>query len=265
MTAALPVVADWFAVTWVTAGTALLTEPHVDPFLQGNVWYVRGRERDLVIDAGNGIAPLRPVLERLFQGRKREIVALATHAHADHIGGLHEFERRLLHPKEAQAAQRLGDEAPLVAATWRDKLAATLAEEGFIIPPVLVDARPSEAFDPAAFRIAPVTATHFVQGGDLIDLGDRRLQVVDLPGHTPGSIGLWDERDEALYSGDAIYDGELIDTLAESSVDDYLPTMRRLRRLPVEIVYPGHDEPFSRERLRLLADGYLRRRGRRPG
>ena len=141
----------------------------------------------------------------------------------------------------------------------------TLEEEGFIIPPVLVDARPSEAFDPAAFRIAPVTATHFVQGGDLIDLGDRRLQVVDLPGHTPGSIGLWDERDEALYSGDAIYDGELIDTLAESSVDDYLPTMRRLRRLPVEIVYPGHDEPFGRERLRLLADGYLRRRGRRPG
>ena len=257
----LPIATDWFAVTWVTASVALLNEPHVDAFLQGNIWYVRGRERDLLIDAGNGIAPLRPVLERFSHGKRREIVALATHAHADHIGGLHEFERRLLHPKEAQAARHLDDKAPLVAATWHDKLADALEEEGFIIPPILIDARPSEDFDPAAFRIAPVAATHNVQGGDLVDLGDRQLQVVDLPGHTPGSIGVWDERDGALYSGDAVYEEGLIDTLPESSIEDYLHTMRRLRDLTAEVVYPGHDAPFGRERLQEIAGEYLRRRG----
>ena len=77
----LPVVADWFRVTWVTAGIALITEPHVDGLLRANAWYVRGRERDLVVDTGNGIAPLRPVLEKLARGRRREVVAVA-HARA---------------------------------------------------------------------------------------------------------------------------------------------------------------------------------------
>ena len=60
--AQLPVAAAWFSVTWVTARTAILTEPHVDELLRANLWYVRGRERDLLVDTGNGIAPLRPVL-----------------------------------------------------------------------------------------------------------------------------------------------------------------------------------------------------------
>ena len=118
-----------------------------------------------------------------------------------------------------------------------------------------------EAFDPVAFRIGPVAATRFVEGGDLIDLGDRRLLVVPLPGHTPGSIGLFDEAGGALFSGDAIYDGGLIDTLPGSDVAAYLRTMERLRELPVEVVYAGHDEPFGREQLRRLCDAYIRRRG----
>ena len=41
----------------------------------------------------------------------------------------------------------------------------------------------------------------------------------------------------------------------------YVDTMERLRDLPVEVVYPGHGEPFGRERLRQLAAAYLRLRG----
>ncbi len=126
--AQLPVAAPWFSVTWVTARTAVLAEPHVNEFLQGNIWYLRGRERDLLVDTGNGVAPLRPVLARFARsGRPREIVALCTHAHADHVGGFHEFDRRLLHPAETEAAARAGDEAPLLAATWVAKLGEELA------------------------------------------------------------------------------------------------------------------------------------------
>lgn len=263
MTADLAVVSEWFSVTWITARVALITEPHVDPFLRANLWLVRGRERDLMIDTGNGIAPLRPLLERLSAGRRRDVVALATHAHEDHIGGLHEFERRLLHPKEAQAARDIGKGTPLVSSTWAAKLEAD--EEELILPPLLVTAVPSADFDPASFHIRSAEPTHLVQGGDLIDLGDHRVQVVDLPGHTPGSIGVWDEADDALYAGDAVYEGTLLDRLPESDVAAYVRTMRWLRDLPVGAVYPGHDAPFSRERLRKLADAYLRRRGSQTG
>lgn len=257
----LPVVADWFSVTWFTGSIAMLTEPHVDGLLRANLWYVRGRERDLLVDTGNGVAPVRPVLDRFARGRGRDVVAVATHAHVDHIGGLHEFERRLLHPREEQAALHISDLAPLWTGEWSDDLTDYLAACGLRVPPVLADARPAVDFDPVAFRIAPVAPTHFVEEGDLIDLGDRHLQVLHLPGHSPGSIGLWDEAAGVFFSGDVVYDGELLDALPGSSVEEYVRTMRRLLDLPATVVYPGHDEPFGRERLRELAAAYLRRRG----
>ena len=260
-TSRLPVAADWFSLTWVTARTAVLTEPHIDDLLRANLWYLRGRERDLLVDTGNGVGGLAPLLARLARGGRPEVVCLVTHAHVDHIGGFREFERRLLHPVEKDAAAAIGDQVPLATATWAEELKDQLADSGFIVPPVLVDAVPSAGFDPGAFRIVPAAPTHLVRGGDEVDLGDRRLTVVDLPGHTPGSIGLLDHEERALLSGDAIYEGGLIDKLPESDVETYLGTMDRLRRLDVDIVYPGHGRPFERERLRELAEAYLRERG----
>jgi glyoxylase-like metal-dependent hydrolase (beta-lactamase superfamily II) len=258
----LPVAADWFSLTWVTARTAVITEPHIDELLQANLWYLRGRERDLLVDTGNGVAPLTPYLARLARSsRPREVVCLCTHAHVDHIGGFHEFDRRLLHPAEAGAAVRIGGLTPLVSATWPEALRVDFADSGFVLPDILVDAVPSVGFDPEAFRIVPAAPTHDVRGGDEMDLGDRGLTVVDLPGHTPGSVGLVDHEERALLSGDAIYDGGLIDTLPESDVDAYLATMERLRQLDVDVVYPGHGSPFDRATLKRLAEQYLRSRG----
>jgi glyoxylase-like metal-dependent hydrolase (beta-lactamase superfamily II) len=258
----LPVAAAWFSVTWVTGRTAMLTEPHVDGLLRASFWYLRGRELDLLVDTGNGIAPVAPVVTRFGRGgRRRELLCLATHAHVDHIGGFHECERRLLHPTEDDAARRIGDQTPLATATWPAELKEQFAASGFALPDILVDAVPFAGFDPETFRILPAAPTHFVRGGDEIDLGDRRLSVVELPGHTPGSIGLVDHEEHALLSGDAIYEGGLIDTLPESDVEAYVATMDRLRRLDVDVVYPGHGEPFGRARLRALAEAYLAERG----
>jgi len=260
-TAPLPVAASWFSVTWVTGRTAVIAEPHVDEFLQGNIWYLRGRERDLLVDTGNGVAPLATEVARFARSdRLREVVAVVTHAHADHVGGFHEFERRLLHPAEMEAAARAGDDAPLVRDTWAARLGADVVDD-FLVPPVLLTAVPHPGFDPAAFRITPAAPTHFVEGGDTIDLGDRTLTVVELPGHTPGSIGLVDDEENALLSGDAAYEGGLIDTLAESDVESYARTMERLCALDIDVVYPGHGAPFGRETLRGIASEYLRRAG----
>ena len=80
-----------------------------------------------------------------------------------------------------------------------------------------------------------------------------------LPGHSPGSIGLWESRTQTLFSGDAIYDGPLVDTLHHSNVAEYVRTMRRLRELPARTVHAGHEPSFGRERLIAIAiaDTYL--------
>jgi glyoxylase-like metal-dependent hydrolase (beta-lactamase superfamily II) len=234
----------------------------VDELLRAGLWYLRGRDRDLLVDTGNGVGALGAHLARLArEGRPREVVCVCTHAHIDHIGGFHEFERRLLHPAERELAMQVRSGAPLATASWSRDLLGQLGESGFVPPPFLVDAVPHPGFDPATFRPQRAAPTHLVRGGDEIDLGDRRFTVLDLPGHTPGSIGLIDHEERALLSGDAIYDGGLIDSLPESDVPTYLTTMDLLRRLDVDVVYPGHGWPFERSRLRELAEAYLREKG----
>jgi glyoxylase-like metal-dependent hydrolase (beta-lactamase superfamily II) len=100
-----------------------------------------------------------------------------------------------------------------------------------------------------------------VREGDIIDLGDRVLEVLHLPGHSPGSIGLWEAASGILFSGDAIYDGPLLDEIEGSDIPAYVATMRRLGSLPARVVHGGHDPSFDGARMRQLAREYLHRRG----
>lgn len=61
-----------------------------------------------------------------------------------------------------------------------------------------------------------------------------------------------------------IYDGPLIDFLPESDRAAYIATMRRLCELRVDVVHPGHDPSFGRDRMVEIADTYLTRAGEMP-
>jgi glyoxylase-like metal-dependent hydrolase (beta-lactamase superfamily II) len=74
--------------------------------------------------------------------------------------------------------------------------------------------------------------------------------VLHVPGHSPGSIALWEAASRTLFSGDAVYDGPLLDQLPGSSIADYERTLRRLLSLDVGVIHAGHDASFGRERLR---------------
>jgi len=91
----------------------------------------------------------------------------------------------------------------------------------------------------------------------VIDLGDRRFEVLHTPGHSPGSISLWEPETGTLIGGDAIYDGLLIDTLPDSDPAAYRVTMQRLRSLPATVVHGGHRESFGQAKLQFLCDQYL--------
>lgn len=250
----------WFERRSIDAGTTLIWEPHVVPFLRCNIWHVRGRDRDLVIDTGMGLVSLRYFARDILE---RPASAVATHAHLDHIGGHHEFDDCIVHRLEAAGLARAAGEVTLVGEGFDPAELATLGIEmdDYHLSGPMVTAIPHEGFDIRQYRIQPARSLTLVEDGDVIDLGDRHFQVFHLPGHSPGSIGLWEAATGTLFSGDALYDGPLLDTLHHSSVDDYIRTMERLLELPVTVVHAGHEGSFGRDRLRELARGELRRWG----
>lgn len=257
MTVMLPVARRWFERMRIDDAITLLWEPHVIALMRCNIWHVRGRDRDLVIDTGMGVCSL---VDELGEMLDKPVTAVATHGHDDHIGGHHEFADVIAHPLEAPLLQAGALQTLDIVAGWGAEVVAMLAGSGYPMDaPYFVDALPA-GYVFEQYHQQPALVTRLINEGDIVDIGDRAFEVLHLPGHSPGSIGLWDEASGTLFSGDALYDGPLLDELPESNIGDYCATMRRLMTLPVHAVHAGHDPSFGRERLHELCRAYLDRR-----
>lgn len=258
--APLPTAGAWWQRAEFAPGIALLREPHVAEVLRCNVWWVAGKHFDLVVDTGLGLAPLWP---HLNVAPGREVVVVLTHTHADHAGGWHEFGQRWVHRDEAAFVDPT-TAAPDIVSLWSADLDpaenAHMRQAGYVMPECFVMALPYDGFELDRLPHRAAAPTRLLAEGDVIDLGERAFEVLHLPGHSPGSIGLYDARTGLLFSGDAIYDGPLLDELAGSNIDAYVETMRRLAQMTVDTVLPGHGEAFGQERLHSIATDYLRRR-----
>ena len=240
----LKVAERWFERRTLGEGVTWIWEPHLSPFIRCNIWHVRGRDRDLLIDTGSGAISLTAQMKWLAQ---RPTICLLSHTHWDHIGSAHEFAERLVHPAEAAI---LAD--PTNAAT----LAAKYAKDDPAIEAQMFTRRPP-GWRGSAYRLRPAPPTQLVAEGAVIDLGDRRLTVLHTPGHSPGHVSLFEERTGILFAADAVYDGPLVDKLYHSDLAAYRATMRRLRDLQPSIVHGGHFPSFGPTRYRELIDAYL--------
>lgn len=253
-----PTAARWFERRSLDHGITLIWEPHVIELMRCNIWHVRGRDRDLVIDTGMGVASLVGEMQELLD---RPATAVATHGHGDHIGSHHEFDDVIAHPAEADDITNPMLDSLNIVEAWGRETVDSLARAGYeITDDFFVNALPT-GMVLEGFRQQPARVTRLVDEGDVIDIGDRHFEVLHLPGHSPGSIGLWEESTGTLFSGDAVYDGPLLDELEGSDVGQYCSTMERLLELPVDVVHGGHDPSFGRDRLREIARDYLDRRG----
>lgn len=85
--------------------------------------------------------------------------------------------------------------------------------------------------------------TEFIEDGDIIKIGNGRLHAIHVPGHSPGSIVLYDKADGFLIAGDVLFRGSV--GRADLPGGDF-PTLisgikEKLLPLPANtIVYPGH-------------------------
>ena len=235
----LHVAEHWFEHRAIDDGITAIWEPHVTSFMRCNIWLVRGRDRDMLIDTGMGMSSLKDAIADMLE---KPVLAVASHTQFDHIGSHHEFAERAGHAAEAE----------LMAAPGRKE---TLADP--YVTDDIFTALPPGGYTSEAYRVTPAPATRLLAEGDAIDLGDRHFTVLHTPGHSPGSIALWEEATAILFSGDAVYDGPLVDDCYHSDIDAYIATMERLLAIPARVVHGGHFPSFDGARLRVLIRAFL--------
>jgi glyoxylase-like metal-dependent hydrolase (beta-lactamase superfamily II) len=235
---------DWYEIQNISDGVSLIREKYVASWLRCNIWHVRGKNFDLLIDTGMGLRPLKKEITAL-SGNPIKVVS--THCHFDHIGGAHEFDCRLGHKREEEIhanpdQHNTGD--------WN---AFVRAETFFRLP--------DDSFVVENYSVKAAPLTGYLDEGDVLDLGNRVFQILHLPGHSPGSIALYESKSGCLFSGDVVYDGDLFDTLYHSDPRVYRESLSRLRELPIQLVHGGHYESFGHEKLLSIIDRYFNGEG----
>jgi glyoxylase-like metal-dependent hydrolase (beta-lactamase superfamily II) len=235
--------AEWYETRRVGDDVTYIGEPFVREFYRCNIWHVRGRDRDMLVDSGMGVVSLR---RRVPLVTEKNCLAVASHTHFDHIGCHHEFDERLVHR----------DEAELLAHPTR---ANTLADP--YVADEIFTRLPPEPYVSAEYGVKGAPATRILRDGDVVDLGDRRFEVIHTPGHSPGGIALFERATGILFSGDIVYDGPLIEDAYHSNIADYVASMERLVDLPVNVVHGGHFPSFGRDRYREIIATWLASKG----
>ncbi len=231
---------DWFRVRRLDDGVTWIDEPFIREFYRCNLWHLRGRDRDLLVDSGWGLVSLREHVPLITE---RPLIAVASHTHFDHIAGHHEFAERWVHRAEAAILAN-----PTRASTLADPYAS---DEAF-------DALPPLPYSATTYAVKSAPATRLLEDNDVIDLGDRTLEVIHTPGHSPGGVALFEHATGILFSGDIVYDGPLIEDCPGSDMADYVRSMRRLLALPVRVMHGGHFPSCSGEHLRTIIAEWLR-------
>ena len=97
-----------------------------------------------------------------------------------------------------------------------------------------------------------------VQEGDVLDLGGRPLEIIHIPGHTPGSIALLDIADRVLISGDPVQDGRIFMFGPFRNMENYIRSLEHLQNWAgrFDEVWPSHASfPVSLELIGKLYDG----------
>jgi len=97
-----------------------------------------------------------------------------------------------------------------------------------------------------------------VEDNDIIDLGDRPLKIIFIPGHTPGSIAVLDIKNRVLISGDSVQGGNIFMFKEGRNLPLYAESMKKLSMYTDEfdVIYPSHGSfPVSPDLIAKLAEG----------
>jgi len=182
---------------------------------ESNVYLILA-EKIAVIDAGTGfyMNDLIDEMQKYVNPKDVKCIIL-THEHFDHCGGV-------------KALQDICD-----ADIYMHEKGAEVLEKGLDW---------SASFFGAEQPRAEVKVK--LHGGEIFNLGDAKLHVIYTPGHSKGSICLYEEETKSLFSGDTIfaYGGIGRTDFPGGDKFELIKSIKKLKQLDVMNLYPGHGD-----------------------
>ena len=182
--------------------------------VQENCFIVRAKGSDsgVIVDPGDEADRLLAAIDAL--GIKTVEAILVTHTHFDHVGAV------------APLAKATG--APVYCPEIEQQVLANIMD---YVP--LPGFGPFESYD----------ADHLVKGGETLELAGLTIDVIFTPGHSPGHVTYAIRDENALFSGDVLFQGSV--GRVDLPGGDWPTLLRSIESLldafpPETTVYPGH-------------------------
>lgn len=236
---------DWFEVDSVADGWLQLTEGN--PVLPCHSLVVEDGDDCILIDTGLGIGDL-PGMVRELTGHDDPPVLL-THSHWDHIGAAPEFDDVSIHPSERTADGRVAIDVLSDEFGQRPtQFIGNCVDQDVVFP---------DGFDPDEYSIEPTDGVRTLEPWEKISVGDRTLELVPIPGHSPGQLAVLDRTAGICHGADVLEPGgEIFAQFQDSDVGVYRETMARLVDLrdkgAFDTLTTGHGEPLRGDDLSIL-------------
>ena len=209
---------DWFTIDQVDDNTYIISEYR--HWEETHCYLLNGSKHSLLIDTGLGICDIRKKVTELTD---KPIIAVSTHVHWDHLGGHKYFPDFYAHEAELNW---LNGEFPLSMEQIKE-----MVIDRCDLP---------EGFDVNDYEFFQGTPTKLLQDNDVIDIGNRSVQILHTPGHSPGHMCFWEKDTGFLFTGDLVYKDTLFAYFPSTDPEAYLNSLERLSMLPVNSVFPGH-------------------------
>lgn len=217
----------WFEIYKIRPDVYAIYEP--GQFEEVISFLIIGSEAALLFDTGLGIADIKAAAAALTD---KPVSVLNSHSHYDHIGGNHQFE--FIHGLDTDYGMERQAGLP------HDKVAE------YVSPAWLNPNITAPGFSADHYAVKPYAIGYTVKDGTVLDLGNRAVEVLHIPGHSPDSIALYDRANAQLYVGDTFYLAPLYAHLDGSDLAQYTITARRLAKLAPNLkdVMTAHNVPI---------------------
>lgn len=227
---------SWFEVYRVAPAVFAIYEPHQSE--ETISYLILGTSRALLFDTGMGISDIKKLTAELT---RLPVAVLNSHTHDDHVGGNWEF----------------GNVYGMDTDFTRKNAKGSREDAQAEIAPGEICGKLPAGFDRKTYATRPWTITTYIHDGERIELGERTLEVIATPGHTPDAICLLDRKNGLLFTGDTYYPAPIWLFRPETDLNAYENSVKKLVALVPEIklVLGAHNVPVAQPSVlpRLLA------------